>query len=151
MPYTVKCDHIIKDLCMPQFKGTSDHFHSSFSTLIIICCRWRTAVKTYMLPKEIVKLLLNNHLQKRKEKKFSPPQSYFGVKSRKLLVIYFAIDYFLIFPFSLIFQCFKLPLFQTLLCPRRLLLLLDFHFVLLSFLLSSLFNMNSLFFQKIST
>lgn len=150
MPYTVKCDHIINDLCMPQFKGTSDHFHSSFSTLIFICCQWRIAVKTYILPKEILKLLLNIQLQKRK-KILSSSVIFLSTKSRKLLVICFTIDYFLIFSFSLICQCFKLPLFQTLLCPRRLLLLLYFYFVLLSFALSSLSHMNSLFFQKIST
>lgn len=129
MPYIVKYDSVINDLCMPQFKVTSDHFNSSFSALIFFVAVYESLLSRHAyFSKRQSSHLWTFSIRRERKKIPSSSESYiFEYKMQKAASDLFYY-YLLTFPFSLICQCFKQPLFQTLLCPRLLTLL---YFLLL--------------------
>lgn len=147
MPYIVKYDSIINDLCMPQFKVTSDHFNSSFSASIFFVAVYESLLSRHAyFSKRQSSHLWTFRIRRERKKIPSSSESYiFEYKMKKAASDLFY--YWLFINFSFLPN---LSVFQTtFLSNSPLSKIIDLALLSSSRVLSSLFNMSSLFFRKL--
>lgn len=104
-------------LCLPK-----EHFFFSFSFSFLTIKDISLSRHKYFSKKQSSHLWSLSIRRKRERKKKSLPlkdSDFLSIKYTNQLEIYFTDDYISTFTLSLIPLCFKLPLFQTVLFPRR--------------------------------
>lgn len=84
---SVKYDHIINGFCMPQFKGTSHHFHNSF--IFFAVYERLLSRHTYFSKKQSSHLWTLSFRREKKKILSSSDSLFLSAKYRKLLVMFY--------------------------------------------------------------